>query len=125
MLSQIKNAEAREANAAVGPVAATAMAPTLPAVANTLNYIAQLRVTGGGATAASVIDVTITGLLGGTITEHVAIPAGTASGVERVVWFDPPLPASGKNVAITLNVPSFGAGNLKASCFLNGFKLAD
>lgn len=102
--------------------AAGAMAPALAAVAGARNFLTAFEVTGGGATGASVIDVTITGLLGGTITYNIAVPAGATAGITPlVVDFSRPLPASADNTAITLNVPSFGAGNTKAASAIHGF----
>lgn len=102
--------------------AAGALAPALAAVAGARNFLTAFEVTGGGATGASVIDVTVTGLLGGTVTYNLAIPAGAAVGITPLVCrFPRPLPASADNTAITLNVPSFGAGNTKAAAAIHGF----
>ncbi len=102
--------------------AAAPMAPLLPAVAGQTNFITGFQITGGGATAASVIVVTLTGLVGGTRTYDIAVPAGAALGITPlVVEFSEPIPATGPNVAITLNVPSFGAGNTNAAATLEGF----
>src|SRR5216684_6728136 len=98
---------------------AAAMAPVLPAVAGQTNFITGFQITGGGATAASVIVVTLTGLVGGTRTYDIAVPAGAALGITPlVVEFSEPIPATGPNVAITLNVPSFGVGNTNAAATL-------
>ncbi len=87
-------------------------------------YIAGFAVTGAGATGASVIDVTVTGVLGGTQTFKLVIPAGAGAAiVPLVVAFDPPIPSSAINTAITVNVPSFGAGNLHAAATAYGFQL--
>jgi len=102
--------------------AAAAMAPVLPAVAGQTNFVTGFQITGGGATAASVIVVTLTGLIGGTRTYDIAVPAGVTLGITPlVVEFSEPIPATGPNVAITLNVPSFGAGNTNAAATLEGF----
>lgn len=95
----------------------------LPAAVGAYTHIQGFVVSGAGATGASVVDITITGLLGGTMTFKLAIPAGATTGfAPLVVNFPRPLPASASNTAITLNVPSFGAGNLHAAATAFGFQ---
>ena len=102
--------------------AAGATSATMPAVAGKTNYLTGFAVTGGGATAASIVTVTVTGLVGGTQTYKVAIPAGTTAGITPLIaTFVPPLPASAANVAIAINLPSFGAGNTDAAVAAYGF----
>jgi hypothetical protein len=104
--------------------AAGALAPAIAAVAGVTGYCTGFEVTGGGATGASVIDVTITGLLEGTLHYAMAIPAGATLGVlPLVVEFTRPRQASAVNTAITLNVPSFGAGNTLADAAIHGFRV--
>jgi hypothetical protein len=103
--------------------AAAAQAPAIAAVAGVTGYLTGFSVDGLGATAASVIELTITGLLGGTKRYKLAIPAGVAVAITRlVVEFATPVAASAANTAITLNVPSFGAGNTSAVAELHGFR---
>jgi hypothetical protein len=103
-------------------VAAAANNQTLAGAASLRTYIAGFTVTGGGATAASVIQVTVTGLTN-PLSFNIAIPAGAAVGVFPLqLEFDPPLPASADNTAIVVNVPSFGAGNTNASASAWGFQ---
>jgi hypothetical protein len=102
--------------------AAGAMAPALPAVAGKTNYICGFVITGGGATAASVITATLAGIVGGTMSFNIAVPAGVTAGiVPLVVTFPRPLAASDVNVALTLSVPSMGTGNTNAASLLWGF----
>jgi hypothetical protein len=106
--------------------AAGAMTATLAAVQGETTWMTGFYVDGLGATAGSVIDVTITGLLGGTMTMKVTIPAGaTVALTDRLRFLNlpRPIPASGPNQAIVLNVPSFGAGNTQALCGITGFHL--
>lgn len=103
--------------------AASALAPEIAAAVGKTNYLAGIAVTGLGATSAGSIQVTTTGL-----TDNLAftlpIPAGATTGVvPLIVPIDPPIPASGANVAIVLNVPSFGTGNTAASASLWGFQV--
>lgn len=102
--------------------AAAALAPALPAVAGKTNYLTHFTVDGLGATAASVITVTITGLRGGTITRHLSVPAGATTAIAPLsADFARGRPASAANTAVTLNVPSFGAGNTSAVAQIHGF----
>jgi hypothetical protein len=95
---------------------------TLAAVAGKTNYVTGFEVTGSGATGASVLSITLTGTISGTLNFTLAIPAGVTAGVTPLnVEFAQPIAASGVNQAITLNVPSFGAGNTNASAVLHGF----
>jgi len=105
-----------------GSVAAAANNQTLAAVAGLRTYISGFCIAGGGATGASIITVTITGLAN-TLSFAVPVPAGAAAGViPLLVTFDPPLPASADNTPIVVNVPSFGAGNTSASASAWGFQ---
>ena len=101
--------------------AAAAMAPSLPAVAGATNAVTGFEVTGTGATAGSTIQVTLTGVPGGPLTYDLTIPAGAGVAITPlIVEFMTPIQATGPNVAITLNVPSFGAGNLNAAAVIHG-----
>lgn len=103
-------------------VAAAANNQTLAGAASLRTYIAGFCISGGGATAASIITVTVTGLTN-TLSFSVPVPAGATAGVlPLVVNFDPPLPASADNTAIVVNVPSFGAGNTAAAATAWGFQ---
>lgn len=109
-------------SAASGNVAAAAATATLPAVSAKTNYLAGFSITGAGATGASVIAVTITGLLGGTATYNMAIPAGVTLAVAPLlVNFIPPLPASAVNIAIVVSAASFGTGNTNAAAHAWGY----
>jgi|SRR5580700_9794283 hypothetical protein len=102
--------------------AATAQNQTLPAVSGKTNYLSGFTITGLGATAAASIQVTTTGLASGQLTFTLPIPAGVTVGVSPLtVKFNPPLPASGTNVAIVVSCPSFGSGNTVQSSSAWGF----
>lgn len=98
---------------------------TIAAVAGKTAYITGFDVSGGGATAASIIAVTVTGLLGGTVTFHLAVLAGaTGPGLSPnplSIRFPDPLPASAQNQAIAVVVPAFGAGNTLSSVTAYGY----
>lgn len=106
--------------------AAAAIVATLPAsaVAVATTFITGFEVTGTGATAGSVIIVTVTGILGGTKSYALAIPAGVGNSITPlIVEFSRPIPASGLNQPIAVNVPSFGAGNTNAAVTAHGFQV--
>jgi hypothetical protein len=123
MEMQIDNTFTPAVNGASG--AAQSNAAALPAVAGKTNYLEGFDITGGGATAASVIEVSVTGLNGGTIKFELPILAGVTGPMNAQggfsVRFPEPLPASGTNTAITVTCPSFGAGNTNASVVAYGY----
>ena len=107
-----------------GNVANATATATIPAAAAKLGYITGFEVTGGGATAGSVVSLTITGLLGGTATYSVAVPTGAILGLTPlIVEFLQPLPASAVNTAIVVSLPALGAGNTNAAVVAHGFSL--
>lgn len=101
-------------------VAAPSVA-TLPAVAAKTNYITGFSVTAGGATAGSLINVTVAGLLGGTQTFVLAVQTGVTLGSTLTYTFPQPFPASGQNVAIVVTCPSAGAGSTQQATNATGF----
>ncbi|HET7713844.1 MAG TPA: hypothetical protein VFK94_06415 [Patescibacteria group bacterium] len=104
-------------------VAAAANNQTLAGAAGKRTYITGFHVGGLGATAASVISVTITGI-SSTMTYRFSVPAGaTAAAPFLDVEFTRPIPASADNTAIVVNVPSFGAGNTAADASARGFQI--
>ncbi len=114
---------AAQLNGSSGNVAAAAATVTLAAVSGKTNYLSGFQLTGGGATAPSIIALTITGVLGGTQTFNVPVPAVATTGIQPlVVAFYPPLQASAPNVAIVVSAASFGAGNTNAALNAQGFQ---
>lgn len=108
-------------NSATG--AAAAIAATLPAAAGATTFITGFEVTGTGATAGSIITITVTGILGGTKSYVYVVPAGVGAAAPTLtVEFSRPIPASALNTAIAVNVPSFGAGNTNAAVTAHGFQ---
>ena len=105
--------------------AASAIAPAVAAVAAKFGYCTGFRVDGLGATGASVITVTLTGLKVGTLSFPFSVPAGAGVAVvPLVVTFPQPLPTNAVNTAVTLNVPSFGAGNTSSIGQIYGYTAA-
>lgn len=126
-------AQLREASgAAISPTflansttaAAAAQAPALAAQgAGTTNWLTAFQVTGAGATAGSDILVTLTGVVGGPLNYQLVVPAGVTTSITPLIvsfpW--PGLPAAAANQAITLNIPSFGAGNTNSAGAIEGY----
>lgn len=111
-------------SASSGNVANSSAAATLAGTVGKTTYISGFSVTGGGATAASLISVTVAGLLGGTKTYTFAVPAGATTGcTPLVVEFSKPIPASATNTAIVVTAPAFGAGNTNATVNAHGYNM--
>ena len=105
-----------------GNVANASAAATITSGANNFAFITGFEATFGGATAAACVNLTVTGLLGGTATYPVCAPAGVAVyGTPLVVMFDPPLKASAVNTTIVVTLPALGAGNTHAAVVAHGF----
>jgi len=107
-----------------GNVAAATATATFAAPANGTNYMTGFIITGAGATAASVVVATITGLIGGTMSFVVTVPAGATTAITPLaVTFPIPVAAAAPLTAITLTLPSLGAGNTNAAVTMTGFRL--
>jgi hypothetical protein len=106
---------------AVDQHAAAEAVAALPAVASKRNYLSGFAISGGGATAASVVRATITGI-GVTWGIDIGVPAGVDLAIAPIIISLPnPIPASAVNTAITLTVPSFGSGNTDVSVAIWGY----
>lgn len=107
-----------------GLVANAQAQASLPATAGKTTYITGFQVTGGGATLAALVNAALTGILGGPLNYSYGGLAGILSlNQPLIVQFNPPLPASAMNQAITLTLPALGAGNLAACVSMQGFQL--
>lgn len=108
-----------------GTVAAATATATLAAVAGRTLFLEGFDLTGSGPTTASQINLTVTGLLGGTLNYTLtplagvllnAFPNGMLS-----VRFPTPLQASAANQAIAVVMPSLGGGSTGAAVTAYGF----
>ena len=107
---------------ASGNVANAIATATLVSAASKTAWLTKVVVTGAGATAASVVSVTITGLVGGTRTYTVTVPAGATTAIAPLILdFGDGIPASATNTVITVSVPAFGAGNTNVSVNVEGY----
>lgn len=110
-------------NATSGDVAHALASATLPAASGKTTYIAGFSVVGAGATAASIVDVTVTDGTW-TLTYPLAVVAGaTLQNTPIVHNFNPPLPASAANTTIVVSCPSLGSGNTNNCANAYGYQL--
>ncbi|HEX4828316.1 MAG TPA: hypothetical protein VFV12_08825 [Xanthobacteraceae bacterium] len=108
-----------------GNVAAATATATLAARAGYLTYICGFEATGGGATAAATVNVTVTNVPGGTMTWNFGVPTGVdAPAVALVKVFNPCMPATAINTSIVVSMPTLGAGNAHAAVNASGYQLA-
>lgn len=107
-----------------GNVAAASAVATLAGAAGVTTYITGFVLTAAGATAAAVVNATVTGLIGGTATFTFTFPAGATVGATPLfVNFPTPIPASAANTSIVVTLPSGGAGNTNAAATAFGFRV--
>jgi hypothetical protein len=107
-----------------GNVAASSAVATLAAAASKFTYISGFQATGSGATLGSCVNVTITGVVGGTMTYTFCAAAGVLiSDAPLIVPFNPPLQSSSVNTAIVVTMPSLGTGNTNAAVSAQGYQL--
>ena len=97
---------------------------TLPADVTRKTWITGFEITGTGATVGGPVVATITGLVGGTLSYVVVVPAGVLLSITPlVVSFSRPIPSTAINTAVVVSVPAFGAGNTNAAVAVHGFQL--
>ena len=85
-------------------------------------YLAGFEVTGGGATAATVANVTVTGTISGNLSYVFGAPLGAGVPAQPLtIEFNPPIPASAVNTPISISVGALGTGNTKAAVTAHGF----
>lgn len=110
--------------ASSGNKANAAATASFPAVVGVTNYVTGFTITGAGATAASIVLATLAGLLGGTATYVVTVPAGATVALPILdITFPQPIPASAANIELLLTLPALGAGNTNAAVVMHGFKI--
>ena len=122
--AQVAPADGVYVSAASGNVAAESAAATLAAAAGKHTFICGFTATGSGAGGASVVNITVTGLVGGTATFNFSVPVGPTVGITTlVVNFGTCIPSSALNTAIVVTLPSLGVGNTHAAVFAWGLQL--
>lgn len=107
-----------------GNVANASAVATLAGVASKTTYITGFEITASGATAASVVSVTVTGTISGTMTYTFVAPAGaTTAATPLTIPFPVAIPASAANTGIVVTLPALGAGNTNATVVAHGYQL--
>jgi hypothetical protein len=116
-------AMATQITAQSATTANTANAATLAAAASKFTYISGFACTAGGATAASLITVTVAGTITGSLTYTMAIPAGaTLAAAPLIISFPNPVQGSAVNTAISVTIGAAGSGNTVEQCNAQGFQ---
>jgi hypothetical protein len=96
-------------SASSGVVAAATATATLPAVTGSSNYLCGFSVSSLGATAATTVQVTVTGLNGGTQTYIYAVVAGaTTKNADLIVNFSNCIQSANPGQAITVSMSHAG-----------------
>lgn len=110
--------------ASSGNTANAVATATLAGVATKTTYITGFTVSGAGATAGLPVIVTVTGVIGGTMSFIYVFEAGALVGNKPlVVSFETPVPASAVNTAIAVSCPAGGAGNTNNAVVATGYQL--
>lgn len=113
-----------QVTAASGNVANGSAAATLAAVAAKTTYITGFQCTASGATTGLAVNLTVVGVITGTMTYTFVFPAGVLiAATPLIVSFPTPVQASAANTAIVVTLPAGGAGNTSANCAAEGFQL--
>lgn len=115
--------QSRPVAAGSGNVANATGTATLTATAINTTYITGFEVSGLGATAGVAVLITVTGLLVGTLTFALGIPAGATVPFSYPRVFPVALAASAVNTPIVVTVPAAGAGNTNLTVIAYGFQL--
>lgn len=85
-------------------------------------YITGFTCTASGATAGLPVNVTITGVVGGTMTFTFTFPAGVlVPATPLVVNFPTPIPATSNATNIVVTLPASGSGGTNAAVVAYGF----
>jgi|SRR5882724_1854303 len=109
---------------ASGTGANSVVAATLTGVAGKITYITGFEVTGSGAVVGLPVTVTVTGILGGTLSYTYSAIAGVLLGNgPLVVTYAIAVPASAPNVSIVVSCPQLGLGNTNNTVVAHGYLL--
>lgn len=116
--AQVNNSSGNVANAA-------AVATLAAGGAGIYTYITGFEITAAGSTAGLAVNVTITGVTGGTLTFTFVFPVGVlVPATPLVVSLPAPVRASAVNTAIVVTLPAGGAGNTNAAVSAQGYQQA-
>jgi len=121
MISNIDNTFSPVAGSVTS--AAAACSVSLGGTVGKMTFLEGFDITGAGATAASVVVASITGIAGGPLYFDVGVGSGTTTANTPLsIRFPEPLPATGPGVPIVINLPSLGTGSPMAALTGYGFQ---
>src|SRR5258708_6185896 len=107
-----------------GNLANASAVATLAAAVGLTTYLNGFFILAGGATLGLLVNCTISGLVGGTLTFPYAAVAGVLLlSAPIFANFSPGLPAAAPNTAIVVTLPPLGTGNTNAAVFAWGYQL--
>lgn len=107
-----------------GNVAAANAVATLPASQGRITYVCGVIATSAGSTAGAVVNPTIVGTLGGTMTfVYTTITGATLANPNLFIGFNPCVPGSAVNTAVVFTLPNLGAGNTNAAVSAWGYSV--
>lgn len=107
-----------------GNVAAATATATLAKATGKTTYITGFVVSGSGAVAGLPVIVTVTGILGGTLSYiYTAAVGALITNQPLIVNFPVPVPASATNVDIVVSCPSLGTGATNNTVSATGFRV--
>ena len=110
-------------SASSGNIAANTCSCSFAADPGIMNFLSGFNLTGAGASSATVVSLTVTGLLGGTMTYTVGVPSGANVSIQPlIVQFPEAIMATAANTAITVSVPTFGTGNTNVAVSMYGYR---
>lgn len=120
--STVVSGLATDVSATSGQVANAPAVASVPGVVGKTSFITGFEVTSDGATAASIVDVTVN--LGGVTLHYAytAVAGATTADNALTVSFPRPLPATALNTAITVTCPALGVGSTNAAVNVHGYQ---
>lgn len=84
-------------------------------------YVTGIDIVGTGATAGSVVTAQLQGLLGGTLSIPIGVPAGVTSSIVPISLRWKGLIGATVSGQIALSVPAFGTGNASVGVAIYGY----
>lgn len=106
--------QSRGIGATSGNVAnATATANIGAGASGSVNFLCGFSVRSLGATAATTVTLTVTGVVGGFNYSYFSVAGATTANQPADVYFHPCLPST-PDTAISVSLPALGAGNTNA-----------
>lgn len=108
-----------------GNVAAATATATLSAASGKTTYITGFQIAGSGATIGTVVNCTVTNIVGSITLNYpyAAIAGALLMNTPIIVNFNPAVPANAANTSIVVSCPSLGTGNTNNTVNAFGYQL--